>query len=98
MARTLLCVTTDEMVDREHNAAKNLSDWPELNASSGPVRSSAIVDTQVASGGGTDPGSEHKLTRSQRRDRKTHPQGWASRGKARVESQKGKETPQGEAT
>ncbi len=71
----------------------NLCDWPEIQASSGLVEASAPVDTLATSDGGTDPGSEHESTRVLRSDRKTHPLGKASRGEARIESQKGKRNP-----
>ncbi len=89
LSKTLICATTGEMVDRDHNAAKNLRDWPELNASSGPVRSSAPVDTQAASDGGTDPGSEHKMTCVRRSDCKTEGKPEADCGEARIKTPQG---------
>lgn len=90
MAKTLVCATTREMVDRDHNAAKNLRDWPEASASSGPVRSSAPVDTQALQLVGTDPGSERKMTCAPRSDCKTEGKPEADCGEARIN------TPQGE--
>ena len=57
VAKQLVCGLTGELVDRDINAAKNLRDWPETQASSGLVEASAPVDTRAASDGGTDPGS-----------------------------------------
>ncbi len=44
--KMLVCVETGDHVDRDINAAKNLRDWPELNASSDLVEASVPVDTQ----------------------------------------------------
>ncbi len=90
MAKTLVCAKNGEMVDRDQNAAENLRDWPESNASSGPVGSSAPVDTQALRQVGTDPGSEHKRTCARRSDCKTEGQPEADCGEARIK------TPQGE--
>ncbi|MHB1854438.1 MAG: IS607 family element RNA-guided endonuclease TnpB [Acidimicrobiales bacterium] len=85
MARQLICEVTGEVVDRDINAAKNLRDWPETQASSGPVGPSAPVDTRATSDGGTDPGSDRGMTLGPRSDRKTRPQGKARRCEARTE-------------
>jgi putative transposase len=85
MAKQLACALTGELVDRDINAAKNLRDWPEAQASSGPVETSAPVDTRAASDGGTDPGSDRGMTHDRRSDRKTYPSGKARRGEARTE-------------
>lgn len=47
MAKQLVCRLTGEVVDRDKNAAKNLRDWPETQASSGLVEASAPVDTRA---------------------------------------------------
>ena len=90
MAKTLVCANTGESVDRDRNAAQNLRDWPEQNASPGPVGSSAPVDTQARSLVGTDPGSERGLTHARRSERKTKGRPKAVCGEARIN------TPQGE--
>ncbi len=92
LAKYLVCAVTGELADRDHNAAKNLRDWPELNANSGPVKSSAPVDTQTARDGGTDPGSAYEDTHGRRSDCKTPVKTGARRGEARIK------TPQGDAT
>ncbi|MDA8046763.1 MAG: IS607 family element RNA-guided endonuclease TnpB [Actinomycetota bacterium] len=95
MAKQLVCVTTGGLVDRDHNAAANLRDWPETatisTASTGPVGSSVPVDTRAAGDGGTDPGSASGDTPRRRSDRKTLPQERASHGETR------NKTPRGEA-
>ena len=85
LAKQLVCELTGELVDRDINGAKNLRDWPETQASSGLVEASAPVDTQAASYGGTDPGSDRGMTHGRRSGRKTRPQGKARRGEARTE-------------
>jgi putative transposase len=58
--KSLVCPHTGEVVDRDHNAARNLRDWPE-NASCGPVRTTAPSvpgpTTSVGTGHGADAGS-----------------------------------------
>jgi putative transposase len=73
MAKHLACELTGELVDRDINAAQNLPDWPGPQASSRPVEASAPVDTRTASDGGTDPGSDRRMTRDRRGDRKSYP-------------------------
>jgi putative transposase len=56
----LVCPQTGQVVDRDHNAARNLRDWPEP-ASCGPVRTTAPSvpgpTTTVGTGHGADAGS-----------------------------------------
>lgn len=85
MAKQLVCASTGELVDRDINAAKNLRDWPETKASSGLVEARAPVATQAAGDGSTDPGSDRETTHGRRSDRKTRPQGKASRGEAETD-------------
>jgi putative transposase len=85
LAKTLICQVTGERVDRDRNAALNLRDWPESNASSGLVEASAPEDTQAATRGGTDPGSAADTTPQRRSDRKTTAQAGARRGEAKTE-------------
>ena len=47
MAKQLLSGLTSEVVDQDHNAAKNLSYWPELNASTGLAEARAPIDAQA---------------------------------------------------
>ena len=47
MAKQLLSELTGEEVDQDHNAAKNLSSWKELNASTALAEASAPIDTQA---------------------------------------------------
>ena len=89
MAKQLVCGLTGELVDRDINAAKNLRDWPETQASYGLVEASAPEDSRAASDGGTDPGSDRGMTRGRRSDRKTYPSGKARRGEARTEPDDG---------
>ena len=58
MAKQLLSALVGEVVDQDHNAAKNLSYWPALNASTALVEASAPIDTQATTDGGTDRGSD----------------------------------------
>jgi len=57
--KQLVCPQTGETVDRDHNAARNLRDWPD-NASCGPVRATAPSvpgpTTTVGTGHGVDAG------------------------------------------
>ncbi len=91
LAKVLTCAVTGEAVDRDHNAAKNLRDWPETQASPGPVGSSVPADTQAAPSGGTDPGSAHENTHGRRSNHKTSTQVRARCGETRIQ------TPQGDA-
>jgi hypothetical protein len=58
--KQLVCPQTGETVDRDHNAARNLCDWPD-HASCGPVRTTAPTvpgpTTTVGTGHGADAGS-----------------------------------------
>ncbi len=63
MDKMLVCLVTYEPVDRGINASLNLRDWPESNASPGLVEDGALVDTQAAGEGGTDPSLDGKMTR-----------------------------------
>ena len=92
LAKQLVCAETGELVDRDHNASKNLRDWPEIQAGSGPVGSSAPADTQAALSGGTAPGSGCGTPRGRRSDCQTIERSVARRGEAR------NKTPRGEAT
>ncbi len=85
MAKQLLSALIGEVVDQDHNAAKNLRYWPELNASSALVEASVPIDTQAAGISGTDPSSDGGMTRCQRSDSETSPQEKARRGAARIE-------------
>ena len=50
MAKQFLSGLNGEEVDQDHNAAKNLSRWLEVNASTALVGASAPVDTQACQG------------------------------------------------
>jgi len=56
LAKILTCEMCGEEVDRDHNAAKNLRDWPEILASPGAVGASAMSPglPQGGPGGGSD--------------------------------------------
>jgi putative transposase len=59
--KQLVCPHTGELVDRDHNAARNLRDWPD-HASCGPVRATAPsvpgpTTPVVGTGHGADAGS-----------------------------------------
>ena len=66
MAKQLLSGLTGEEVDQDHNAAKNLSSWKELNASTALAEASAPIDIQAVTDGGTDRGSDAGMTRCQK--------------------------------
>lgn len=72
LAKQLVCQVTGEAVDRDHNAARNLRDWPG-DASCGLVEATAPVASSSARGGG-DAGSDAGTTRRRRSSRKTHAQ------------------------
>ena len=38
IAKQLVCPLTDEIVDRDHNAARNLRDWPDMPVDAQSVR------------------------------------------------------------
>ena len=86
----LVCPTTGEVVDRDHNAAMNLRDWPDY-ASCGPVGTTAPsvpgpTEPSVGTGHGADAGSSGAGGASVR----PRPRG-AGRGEAKTQ------TPQGDA-
>jgi putative transposase len=87
--KQLVCPRTGQLVDRDHNAARNLRDWPD-NASCGPVRTTAPSvpgpTTTVGTGHGADAGSPGAGGASVR----PRPRG-ARRGEAKTQ------TPQGDA-
>jgi transposase len=70
LAKILTCELCGEEVDRDHNAAKNLRDWPEYNASPGPVGASALSDPGPPEGA-TDGGSDGRVTDHRARQRTT---------------------------
>jgi putative transposase len=70
LAKLLTCEACGEKVDRDVNAAKNLRDWPESNATTGSVGASAPFDPGPPSGG-TDGGSDGRSTDHRTRQRKT---------------------------
>jgi putative transposase len=70
LAKILTCEICGEAVDRDHNAAKNLRDWPETHASPGAVGASALSDPGPPEGG-TDGRSDGRLTDHRTRLRKT---------------------------
>jgi putative transposase len=84
MAKHLVCAVTGELVDRDHNAAKNLRDWTESTISPGLVEPSAPVDTQAHPTVGTDPGPAPETTPGPGSDHQTRPQGRARRGEAKT--------------
>jgi putative transposase len=84
LAKILTCEICGEEVDRDHNAAKNLRDWPEYNASPGPVGASALSDPGPPEGG-TDGRSDGRVTDHRARRRKTN-LGLAAVGEARTEA------------
>jgi putative transposase len=84
LAKILTCEICGEEVDRDHNAAKNLRDWPEYNASPGPVGASALSDPGPPEGG-TDGRSDGRVTGHRARRRKTN-LGLAAVGEARTEA------------
>ncbi len=53
-------VVTDTGLNRDHNDAKNISDWPDY-VSPGYVDAGASVDTQAVSDGGTRPRLEPRV-------------------------------------
>jgi len=69
LAKLLTCEHCGEQVDRDHNAAKNLRDWPEYNASPGAVGASALSPGPPE--GGTDGRSDGRVTDHRARLRKT---------------------------
>jgi len=71
LAKILTCERCGEEVDRDHNAAKNLRDWPEILASPGAVGASALSDPGPPKGG-TDGRSDGRLTGHRARRRKTN--------------------------
>ena len=55
MPKQLLSGLIGEEVDQDHNAAKNLSRWLEVNTSTALVEASVPIDTQACQGGGYRP-------------------------------------------
>jgi putative transposase len=84
LAKILTCEQCGEEVDRDHNAAKNLRDWPEYHASPGPVGASALSDPGPPEGG-TDGRSDGRVTGHRARRRKTN-LGLAAVGEARTDA------------
>jgi putative transposase len=88
--KLLVCPQTGEVVDRDHNAARNLRDWPD-QASCGPVRATAPSvprpTTPVGTGHGADTGTSAGAGGASVRPR---PRG-ARSGEAKTQ------TPQGDA-
>ena len=70
LAKQLISGLTGNAVDQDHNAAKNLRYWPELNASTGLVEASSPIDAHAVGDGSTDRGSDDGMTRRQRSDSK----------------------------
>ena len=62
MAKQFLSGLTSEVADQDHNAAKNLSYWPELNASTALAEAGAPIDIQAVTDGGTDLSSDAGMT------------------------------------
>jgi len=85
LAKLLTCEHCGEQVDRDHNAAKNLRDWPEYNASPGAVGASALFDPGPPEGG-TDGRSDGRVTDHRARLRKTLTSIEAAAGEARTEA------------
>jgi putative transposase len=55
--KQLVCPQTGEVVDRDHNAARNLRDWPD-HASCGPVRATAPLAPGPTESVGTGRGAD----------------------------------------
>ncbi len=70
LAKRLTCETCHAVVDRDENAAKNLRDWPD-HANPGSVGASAPFDPGPPLGG-TDGGSDGRVTDHRTRRRKTN--------------------------
>ena len=66
----LTCQSCNTEVNRDENAAKNIRDWPDSNASSGLVEASVLPVPRPPSGG-TDGRSDDRLTGRRARPRKT---------------------------
>jgi len=84
LVKILTCEACGVKVDRDENAATNLRDWPEHAASPGAVGASAPSDPRPPSGG-TDGGSDGRLTGHRTRRRKTS-LGLAAVGEARTDA------------
>jgi putative transposase len=82
LAKILTCEQCGEEVDRDHNAAKNLRDWPEHAACPGPVGARAL-SAPGPPDGGTDGRSDGRVTDHRARQRKTN---LAAVGEARTEA------------
>ncbi len=66
----LICQSCNTEVNRDENAAKNIRDWPDSNASSGLVEASVLPVPRPPSGG-TDGRSDDRLTGHRTRLRKS---------------------------
>ncbi len=69
LAKKLACAVSDELVDRDTNAARNLCDWPG-DASSGPV-GARVPFVSTSGGSAGDGGSDAEVTRCRTRSRQT---------------------------
>jgi transposase len=87
--KKLVCPHTGEAVDRDHNAALNLRDWPDY-ASCGPVGTTAPSVPGPTKQVGTGHGTDVRSSDADGASRSPHP-GVARSGEARTQ------TPQGEA-
>jgi len=87
--KSLVCPHTGDVVDRDHNAARNLRDWPD-HASCGPVRTTAPSVPRPTTSVGTGHGADAGSSGAGGAPRRPHPRG-AGSGEARTQ------TPQGDA-
>ena len=87
--KSLVCPHTGGVVDRDHNAARNLRDWPD-HASCGPVRTTAPSVPGPTASVGTGHGADAGSSGAGGAPRRPHPRG-AGSGEARTQ------TPQGDA-
>jgi putative transposase len=87
--KSLVCPHTGDVVDRDHNAARNLRDWPD-HASCGPVGTTAPSVPGPIISVGTGHGADAGSSGAGGAPRRPHPRG-AGSGEARTQ------TPQGDA-
>jgi putative transposase len=87
--KSLVCPRTGDVVDRDHNAARNLRDWPD-HASCGPVRTTAPSVPGPIISVGTGHGADVGSSGAGGAPRSPHPRG-AGSGEARTQ------TPHGDA-
>jgi putative transposase len=87
--KLLVCPQTGDVVDRDHNAARNLRDWPD-HASCGPIRTTAPSVPGPTTSVGTGHGAGAGSSGAGGAPRRPHPRG-AGSGEARTQ------TPQGDA-